>query len=112
FNGVAVVGDVWTLSGISIIPGAEGPSAARAPLIRRAFNEDLVLCRRYLQVLPSMIVDTALVFQSIVLSPPMRIAPAVAGGGAGFTLVFSTTGVVDCYQTSRNYQDLILNARM
>jgi hypothetical protein len=46
-NGVAATSDVFRIEGVVVLPGVEGPSAARAPLIMRPFSEELILCQRH-----------------------------------------------------------------
>lgn len=46
-NGVAATSDVFQVTGVCLLPGTEAPSAARSPLIKRSFEQDLLLCRRY-----------------------------------------------------------------
>jgi hypothetical protein len=49
-NGVAALTDTFQITGVVLLPGIELPSASRAPLIMRPYDQELMLCRRYLQV--------------------------------------------------------------
>lgn len=52
-NGVANTTDVMRFSGVMILPGIEAPPAARAPLILRPYDQEMLLCRRHCRlVLP------------------------------------------------------------
>ena len=46
-NGVAATSDVHRIAGVVILPGTEAPSAARAPLIMRPYDQELLTCQRY-----------------------------------------------------------------
>jgi hypothetical protein len=46
-NGVAATTDAFQITGVVILPGLDIPSAARAALIRRPFDQDMILCQRY-----------------------------------------------------------------
>jgi hypothetical protein len=48
-NGVAATSDVFQLTGVVILPGIELPSATRAPLIMRAYDQESQTCKRYLR---------------------------------------------------------------
>jgi hypothetical protein len=48
-NAVAATTDVFRLTGVIVLPGNEGPSAARSPFIMRPFPQELELCKRYWQ---------------------------------------------------------------
>jgi hypothetical protein len=74
--------------------------------------QELAACQRYWRVYIGIIVDTAATSQSGVLAPVMRIAPAIAGGGAGAAIGPTNGTVFHYYQTARNYQNIVLNSRM
>jgi len=46
-NAVAATSDAFRITGVVVLPGIEVPSAARAPLIMRPYDQELVTCRRY-----------------------------------------------------------------
>lgn len=46
-NGATSTADVFRITGVVIFPGIEAPSAARAPLIMRPYDQELILCKRY-----------------------------------------------------------------
>jgi hypothetical protein len=46
-NAVAATSDVFRITGVTIHPGNEGPSAARSPFIMRPYDQELLLCKRY-----------------------------------------------------------------
>jgi hypothetical protein len=45
-NVAATVGNTFEITGLVVLPGAEVPQAARAPLLMRPYDRELVLCRR------------------------------------------------------------------
>jgi hypothetical protein len=46
-NGVAATSDYFIITGVTVLPGSEVPSAARSPFIMRPYDQELVTCRRY-----------------------------------------------------------------
>jgi hypothetical protein len=46
-NGAAAINDGLGITGVTIMPGNEGPSEARAPFITRPYALELQLCKRY-----------------------------------------------------------------
>jgi len=48
-NGVASTSDSLILSGITVLPGIEAPSAARSALIIRPLDQELATCLRYFE---------------------------------------------------------------
>jgi hypothetical protein len=111
-NGVAATSDIFRIGGVVVLPGIEAPSAARAPLIMRPYDQELLTCKRYWQKLEGVIVDTSTVSQTTIFQTAMRANPTVAGGGAGFVVGSLFTGSAQFYQTARAYQTLSLDARL
>ena len=74
--------------------------------------EELRACLRYWQAYSSLVVDSSTASQSTVFRATMRAVPAVSGGGAGFVTTSLTAYSVHMYQTTRNYNTIVLNARM
>jgi len=52
-NAVASTSYTFNLTGLVVLPGIELPSAARAPLIMRPYDQELLTCMRYYEALPS-----------------------------------------------------------
>jgi hypothetical protein len=46
-NAVASTSDLFRLSGVLILPGNSAPPAARASLLSRSYDQELLLCQRY-----------------------------------------------------------------
>jgi hypothetical protein len=46
-NGIAATSDVFRLTGVTVLPGSQAPTAAQAPLIMRPYDQELLLCKRY-----------------------------------------------------------------
>ena len=46
-NGVAATSDAFRITGVTILPGNEAPSAARSPFVMRPFPQELEICKRY-----------------------------------------------------------------
>jgi hypothetical protein len=51
FNGVGSTSDALQIAGVVVIPGIDAPSAARSPLIMRPYDQELVACKRYWQLI-------------------------------------------------------------
>jgi hypothetical protein len=48
-NAVATAGNIVRLFNVIVLPGIEAPSAERAPLIMRPYDQELVTCQRYFE---------------------------------------------------------------
>ena len=46
-NGVAATSDVMVITGVTVLPGIEAPSAGRSAFIMRPYDQELVTCQRY-----------------------------------------------------------------
>ena len=46
-NGVAATSDVMVITGVTVIPGTQAPTAAQSPNIMRPYGQELVTCQRY-----------------------------------------------------------------
>jgi len=46
-NGVAATSDAFRITGVTVLPGSEAPSAARSPFVMRPFTDELERCQRY-----------------------------------------------------------------
>ena len=46
-NGVAATSDVFRITNVVVLPGTEAPPEAKAPLIMRPYDQELLTCRRY-----------------------------------------------------------------
>lgn len=76
------------------------------------FATSLRECMRYWNYLPSWIVEANTLALTTWYQVTMRVAPAIAGGGSGFTVAVPTPWSAQFFQSARAYQNLILNARM
>ena len=79
-NAAAVVGTVCRITGVVVLPGIEAPSAARSPLIMRPYDQELVTCMRYFQLLSSGLNGTSINTTNAIrvrgtFLAPMRTAP-------------------------------------
>jgi hypothetical protein len=110
-NGVGATSDVFRITGVSVHPGNEAPSAARSPFIMRPYDQELATCKRYWQKY-NMVVDTAAAFQAFPFPVEMRSNPTITGGGAGFNSTTTSASTIGCYQTGRAFQILIFDSRL
>jgi hypothetical protein len=46
-NGIATTSDGFRITGVIVLPGNQGPTAAQSPNVMRPFDQELVTCRRY-----------------------------------------------------------------
>ena len=81
-NGVASTANTFRLAGVIVVPGTEAPGAARSALILRPFDQELVLCKRYLigfgsQGFAGFCVATNSARFGVVLDPAMRATPTL-----------------------------------
>jgi hypothetical protein len=80
-NSVAATTDVFRLTGVLLLPGNEGPSAARSPFVVRPYGIELIHCQRhYNKFLGMMLYGISAATNSIIDTytfPQMRAAPSV-----------------------------------
>jgi hypothetical protein len=76
-NAVAATTDAFRIGGVIVLPGNEGPSAARSPFTMRSFDQELITCQRYWRKNNSAtgIGGTATLVRMNVPHPGMRVAP-------------------------------------
>jgi hypothetical protein len=80
-NGVAATSDFMLISGVTVIPGNEGPSAARSPFIMRPYDQEIITCQRYWRWLPYSLYNMAYQAEQLLVQmnfgTPMRAAPTI-----------------------------------
>jgi hypothetical protein len=96
-NGVAATSDFFRLTGVVVLPGIEAPSAARAPLIMRPYDQELLTCRRYFCGFGGLTASYAPFFgysitttQALIWCPfpvEMRAYPTFSFDASNYTLV-------------------------
>jgi hypothetical protein len=47
FNIAATNGNTLEITGVTVLPGTQAPTAAQSPLIMRSYDQELVMCQRY-----------------------------------------------------------------
>jgi hypothetical protein len=84
-NFFVTTNNVVCITGLVVLPGIEAPSVARAPFIMRPFDQELLLCQRYLepitmgsvgQVSSTSTVILSTAFRTIKRVSPILLAPA------------------------------------
>ena len=96
-NGVAATSDIFRITGVSVLPGAEAPVAARAPLIMRPYDQELMTSQRYFQTLgPGLTggaVGSTVAAFGASFRPTMRFYPTLTGAPIGtiWQMVTNTT---------------------
>jgi hypothetical protein len=80
-NGVAATSDAFRITGVVVLPGVDLPSSANPGRITRPFDQELLLCQRYLYIGKTNVVecrgftDGAQAF--IQNTIPLRVAPTM-----------------------------------
>ena len=90
-NGVATMSNGFCLTGVSVHPGSQAPSAAQSAFIARPFDQELQTCKRYYQSLlwpKTLLLETGYMtggggVQTVVFfNPEMRAVPVCSIVGA------------------------------
>jgi len=81
-NLLATTSGYASITGVVILPGIEAPAAERSGLIMRPFDQELVTCRRYLQMSPwlsghFMEISASEAHFQLQFVPPMRSDPTI-----------------------------------
>jgi hypothetical protein len=82
-NGVASAA-YFKIGGVVVLPGIEAPSAARAPLIMRPYDQELLTCKRYFRqgvAEGAGIATSTTAVQFSINHVGMRVAPTVVAAG-------------------------------
>jgi hypothetical protein len=110
-NGMAVTAKTFSIFDVGLYadPNATGVAP---PWVTPDYASELAACQRYWLTFGSILVRNATMSSTIVFPSQMRAAPAVTGGGAGFSL--STAGIsqICANQTTSGFATLLFNARM
>ena len=110
-NGAAATTDYIQITGVIVLPGIELPSAARAPLIMRPYDQELLLSQRYLwcsnitapkggsigALAGYPMVANSIALNSFRFTVPMRLSPntlAIWNNGVQNQVRNSSTGAV------------------
>jgi hypothetical protein len=98
----------WDVGNVQFEPGT-----VATPFERRQYGQELALCQRYYGTATSQIVAAASSpAKGIFFKSSMRTAATIAGGGAGFSIINSTTEGFDCAQTTNANQTLTFSAEL
>jgi len=109
-NGVAATSDRFILTGVTVLPGTQAPTAAQSPLIMRPYDQELVTCRRYYYK-ASFYVPTT--YATSFYPVEMRVSPTITGGGAGFVNAGGTPSTsCTIAQTTAAFLTLAFDARL
>jgi hypothetical protein len=99
-NGVAATTDAFRITGVTVLPGSEAPSAARSPFVMRPYDQELVVCQRYFRWLPYHVAFQAYTAGEAMgfwfTFPAMRAAPTFSAHAAdpGLTTAASNVATV------------------
>jgi len=106
----SIVGSSGATLYITGVQLEKGPQATAFDY--RDYGRELVLCLRYYQVLPGIVVNPAATWYSLTYATPMRTSPSVSGGAAGFTITTASAYVGNFYQNGRTDLTLTFSAEM
>ncbi|NBT50130.1 MAG: hypothetical protein EBV86_00340 [Marivivens sp.] len=89
------------------------PGTVATPFERRSYGQELALCQRYYGTVTTQVTASATSpAKGIFYKTSMRATATIAGGGAGFAAINSTTEGFDCAQTSAANQTLTFSAEL
>ena len=106
-NAVAATSDVFRLTGVTVHPGTEAPSAARSPFVMRTVMQELETCKRYYQSYATMLATGyglagSIIYFWIPLCPTMRANPTGSFPGLSTSNATSFT-LFSANQNSMSY---------
>lgn len=91
------------LTGVVVLPGTEAPSAARSALIMRPYDQELVTCKRYYEIVSTTqhtfsgnITSGSIYFRATPYQVEKRLAPTITLVDSGNSTYFNTaTGTIN-----------------
>jgi hypothetical protein len=103
----AQISGTWTIGNVQLELGL-----VSSTFESKSYGAELALCQRYYYTYTTSIYTVAQGAFTHMFKTSMRIAPTIAGGGAGFTTPNLTTELVSCYQTSAASQTITASAEL
>jgi len=101
-NGVAATSDRFRITGVTVLPGTQAPTAAQSPLIMRPYDQELATCKRYWRAITPEGAGAAssnIAAQFSIRHDGMRAAPTILVP----TVITLTNAITQTYtQTSPN----------
>jgi len=89
------------------------PGTVATPFERRSYGQELALCQRYYGTVSTQVTAlSASPTKGVFYKTSMRATATIAGGGAGFAVINSTTEGFDCGQTAAANQTLTFSAEL
>jgi hypothetical protein len=89
------------------------PGIVATPFERRSYGQELALCQRYYGTVTTQVTASATSpAKGVFYKTSMRATATIAGGGAGFAAINSTTEGFDCTQTAAANQTLTFSAEL
>ncbi|MGY2935998.1 hypothetical protein ACVWZ6_005600 [Bradyrhizobium sp. GM6.1] len=81
-NGVASTSDVFQIAGVIVLPGIHLPSSQKLPQVMRPFDQELLLCKRHLQLitgysLSGQALSATQILVTGQIQAPLRAAPTI-----------------------------------
>ena len=105
------VNNVFNLSNVGLHLDPLGTGVA-PPFQTPELEEERRNCQRYYWKNAIVVVDTAATYNTLFYPVYMCGAPAITGGGAGFTVANAISAACDIYQTTRAVQNLTFDSRL
>ena len=104
----AQTSSIWVIGNVQLEKGSTATSFDYRP-----YGTELALCQRYYGTVTTQVTATASnPAKGVFYKVSMRAATTIAGGGAGFTAVNSTTEGFDCVQTTAGNQTLTFSIEL
>ena len=104
--------NVVAITGVGVWAGTDAPTAARSPLAKRSFDEELLLCQRYLYrfgpvanglvSLQAMAYSTTITLASLFAPVLMRAAPTFSRSADADWLLYGNGAVPACTSMTTN----------
>jgi len=101
------------ITGVTVLPGTQAPTAAQSPTIMRPYDQELQTCMRYYQKYGGLLIPNSTQASTAFVYPvAMRATPTFSGGGAGFNSAPANELLATLYQTAGAYITLVVDARL
>jgi hypothetical protein len=105
---VGTSGATFYITGVQLEAGS-----VASPFERRDYGRELMMCQRYYQQYASYYIPAQLnAYTPQIYAVPLRAAPALSGGGAGFTNAVATAFAMLPYQTTGAFLTLTVSSEL
>jgi hypothetical protein len=104
-NGVSTAGDSMLITGVTVLPGTQAPTAAQSQNIMRPYDQELVTCRRYYEKLSYSIASSIAPGDNYIqwkYSAAKRAVPTFTAGAGTLITALSSQAIdaITAYRTA------------